>query len=273
MSDIISLHNLSLDERLKLYNKAIELHRRGLGKRKIAQMLGISESTVSSWIYKGIKPDDTQKYLELGRKEYDIDLSPSFELSYIIGVVMGDGWISTVGRQHQIGLATKDKEFAEEFCRCLKKVIKGSDPKIGVKKDPRFGRTLYIVKINSRKLVNFIQSVNEAYLTKNYPEGFLRGLFDSDGYVTYHRKSYARRVALVNTSLQLLQMVKRILSSVFGIESKIYEKGVPDTPVIKGKKKVYLLAISKKEDIVKFYRFIGFTIKRRMKKLEEIVYG
>jgi predicted transcriptional regulator/Holliday junction resolvase-like predicted endonuclease len=54
---------LSYDERNLLYNKAMGLRRQGLGKRRIAKLLGISEATVSEWLHRGAKPPSGIKSL------------------------------------------------------------------------------------------------------------------------------------------------------------------------------------------------------------------
>ena len=43
--------------KLENYSKAIELHKNGLGSRRIARNLGIKESMVAGWIYYGTKPE------------------------------------------------------------------------------------------------------------------------------------------------------------------------------------------------------------------------
>jgi hypothetical protein len=56
-------------------------------------------------------------------------LRPSEELAYVIGVKVGDGYAGksrhTVKSYNRvrIGLKVKDREFAEEFGRCLAEVL------------------------------------------------------------------------------------------------------------------------------------------------------
>lgn len=45
----------NLQERLQLYHEAVELHKRGLGSRKISKLLGVPRPTVLTW-FRGAKP-------------------------------------------------------------------------------------------------------------------------------------------------------------------------------------------------------------------------
>lgn len=59
-------------------------------------------------------------------------LTPSSSLAYILGVIMGDGYISVYkrkeGTHYKIGLNVKEKKFALEFLSELKQI--GLNPNI-----------------------------------------------------------------------------------------------------------------------------------------------
>jgi intein-encoded DNA endonuclease-like protein len=101
---------------------------------------------------------------------------------------------------------------------------------------------------------------------------FLRGLFDSEAYV--HKAGY---IYLYNTNYELLVYAQRLLWRYFGIESTgpwpHKQKGTtsyePKTGrLIETKKDCYCIYI-RAESLPNFYRYIGFTIKRKQKRLEE----
>ena len=111
-----------------MYDYVVALRRDGLTYGRIIEEvrrrhgLRISKSLISEWLravhnpYNGRRPS-----IEL--------LKPSEDLAYVIGVVLGDGYVSKKrrvikGYNHvRIGLEARDREFVEEFARCLTKVL------------------------------------------------------------------------------------------------------------------------------------------------------
>ncbi|MEM4574361.1 MAG: hypothetical protein QXF45_07480 [Candidatus Caldarchaeum sp.] len=63
-----------------------------------------------------------------------LSLKPSKELAYIIGAVVGDGYVYRYQRhekhstEFRIGIHVKDVDFASEFSRCLSEVLKRRPP-------------------------------------------------------------------------------------------------------------------------------------------------
>jgi intein-encoded DNA endonuclease-like protein len=101
----------------------------------------------------------------------------------MIGVCLGDGYTYENSAGYIIRLQAKDKEFVEEFGRCLGNVL-GRKP-IRPLKDAR--RT-YAVVATSKTLYELLKKPVDLKRIKKYVEhckkctaAFLRGLFDSDG--------------------------------------------------------------------------------------------
>jgi len=90
---------------------------------------------------------------------------------------------------------------------------------------------------------------------------FLRALFDAEGYVSKYGHIYIH-----NTNYELLEYAKKLLRRRFGIEATgpwpaSQNRRYPDS-------KYYYLYI-KSSCNANFYRRIGFTIRRKQKRLEE----
>jgi intein-encoded DNA endonuclease-like protein len=197
-------------------------------------------------------------------------LEPSEDLGYVIGVRLGDGYTYEKSRSYVIGLKAKDKEFVEEFGRRLGNIL-GRRP-IRPWKDTK----TYTVKAASKTLYELLRKPVDLKRIRKYVEhckkctaAFLRGLFDSEGCVSKNGYIY-----LHNTNYELLVYAQRLLRR-FGIESTgpwpSTKKGT--TKYIRGKRyktneDCYYIYI-RAESLPKFYRFIGFTIRRKQKRLEE----
>ena len=202
----------------------------------------------------------------------------------MIGVKLGDGYTTKKRRtirsynSVRIGLKVKDREFAEEFARCLAKVLGRQPPKPFYDKH-KHGQ--YVVEVHSETLYELLKKpVNLDELRKyiEHCEGcmasFLRGFFDSEGSVD--KRGYIRTY---NTDLVLLTYVKELLEQRFCVEvtgprpkdkrGGIFQDPITGKPYIR-KKDCYYIHIRTCCNLT-FYRKVGFTIKRKQKRLENYI--
>ena len=206
-------------------------------------------------------------------------LRPSEELAYVIGVKVGDGYAGksrhTVKSYNRvrIGLKVKDREFAEEFGRCLAEVL-GRRPI-----NPRYRKSLgrYVVEIRSQTLYELLKKPTDLERLKKYIEhcerctaAFIRGFADSEGCVK--KGGY---IFIYNTDYELLTYVKDLLK-LLGIEStgpwpkRLQGKTFYDPKTMKRytyKKECFHIYIRAGSN-VNFYKNIGFTIGRKQRHLE-----
>lgn len=201
------IKDLPVSERMRLYNRAMELHKEeGLGKRRIAKKLGILVTTAGSWVNGGQRPNrSSSKFRDWKPRE-------SGDLSYILGVLRGDGGAYKLGTSYVVKLECKDKEFAKAFRNSLN----------GIRLNPWLSKygPYWEVGASGKGFVEWVISLTLED-TKEAVEGhecdFLRGFYDSDGSLrTPHHE-----IRFTNNDLNLLLLVQRMLSSL-GIESKIY---------------------------------------------------
>jgi intein-encoded DNA endonuclease-like protein len=261
--------------RIKIYNDVHKLRKRGLSyteiRKEIYRKYGvwINTPTISRWL-RGLSSPYNRRYipsLEL--------LKPSEDLGYVIGVRLGDGYTYEKINGHLIGLKAKDKEFVEEFGRRLANVLGRKPIRPIFRKD--IGK--YVIEITSKTLYELLRKPIDLKRIRKHVEhcpkctaAFLRGLFDSEGSVS--KSGY---VTLANTNYEMLVYAQRLLWRYFGIEStgpwphtrKGTTKYDPMTgKQFKAKKDCYYIYIQA-ESLPKFYRHIGFTIKRKQKRLED----
>ncbi len=181
-------------------------------------------------------------------------LSP--EKAYVLGVLCGDAHINPKSIRFEIRY---DEEFTKEFAKCIKKIY-------GIKYNyyyykPRNSYVLYVSsQIISKDLMRYgdfntytwvtpksILNSNDIKIIGNY----LKGLFDSEGYVG---PNYVSMSSISNGIKDLPSLLNKLK-----INSKIYKYG-----------KYYSLGIRKQENLKKFQKLVNFIIIRKKEKLNLI---
>ncbi|MEM2554607.1 MAG: LAGLIDADG family homing endonuclease [Nitrososphaerota archaeon] len=264
---------LPLEIRAKIYDDVIELRKQGLSytqiQRKIYEKYGrrISLSQICFWLNK--------KHHPLGKVNKFDDKSSS-ELAYIIGTILSDGNIYFGDKNCILRLAVKDYEFAEEFGRCLAKVLGRKEPY-----KPFWSRKqkLWVVEGYSILLYKFLDRPFEElkpYIehSKKTISAFIRALFDGEGSM----RKYKRQLELYNTNKELLSYTQYLLKRCFDIDTTgpyLASKAgtiryFPNSVITKTTKDNYYLRI-RTNSLLNFYKYIGFTIKRKKQRLIKAV--
>jgi intein-encoded DNA endonuclease-like protein len=268
--------------RIKLYDDVVALRRGGLTYKGIIEEIyrrygvRLSKSHISYWLRGVHSPYN-------GRLIPSLELlKPSEELAYVIGVKVGDGYVGKKSRVRKgynyvwIGLKARDREFVEEFARCLAKVLGRRQIR------PRFRDDVgkYVVEVRSRTLYELLKKPVDLDRLKKYVEhcercvaAFLRGFADSEGSV--NKRGY---ICIYNTGQRLLTYIMDLLRR-FNIEStgpRIHvQRGTIINDPERGMKysrnkdchRLHIRASSN----MSFYRYIGFTITRKQMRLENYV--
>jgi len=248
------------------YIKAFELRKEGFTYEEITKILKLKfANAVYGWIKRGYHPQG--KFLSINHNKL------SNELAYVLGAVEGDGYLGFGkfrGRITKgcIGLEVKDKDFALCFKDNLEK---WSGLSVSFRKrnnTDRFVSTLF-----SLRAAQFINKYNINSLVKansKLKSNFLRGLFDSEGNVSGSNldrpKISTRFIGFFNTNLKLIYLVKKLLESL-GIEIQNIDKRIGGFK----NSLCYRLRIGGKENLKRFRDKIGFSIKRKNKKLDDIL--
>ena len=116
-----------------------------------------------------------EKMRELAEEnKIEIDWGNKAKISYIVGVVHGDGYDDSKGT---IGLEVKDQEFADKFMENLRI--------IGLNPNSKMRRGKINVWAASIELVSWLNAVENEIrdwlLNEGSPWDYIEGLYDSDG--------------------------------------------------------------------------------------------
>jgi len=222
-------------------------------KTEIKRRLGIwiPPTTIYGWINRRRKPNI-------------VPLKICSELGYVIGTLMTDCTCSSMVR-----LKVRDKDYAEAFVNALN-MVTGKVYK--VKENGGF----FIVMMHGSVLRYIVKSGLWRVIAYLYPKAWLQGLFDGDGGVGVSigmKKEFRVVVTLTNSNISLLLFVKQLLERIMTIQCSLYlclRKG-ERTRISVPRRDCWELRIERQEDIIKFYKNIGFRIQRKQKKLKDTV--
>jgi len=244
----------------------------GWGYRRISKFLTemhdihVPKSTVQNWIL-GIHNPARRLH------RYFVP-TPSEELSYIIGAVLGDGYVTEDRGNGIVGFTNKDQDLLLHYLSCLSKIL-------GVAKAGRITSGCYAVSkatIKCRLLAIFLRKpLRElAPFIAKHPAQFIRGFFDAEGsaIITISQGRLTAGVNASNTDVRLLRYISRLLQSSFQVHSSITIQRKPWRAVIHGKpvqfkKTVFGLSVRRMRDVQVFASKIGFASARKQMALEE----
>lgn len=137
-----------------------------------------------------------------------LEYSPA--LSYVLGVVLGDGWVYSNKHAYFIGLEAQDRKFCESFKAALLKI--GLKP--STFKADKYWRTT----CSSKLFYNWFNSLTSQQIkliAKEYPVDFIRGFYESEGcFSRYKSKGYFYThlsIIISNTDETLIRLAKDIL--------------------------------------------------------------
>ncbi len=271
--------HIPLDKRLLLIERARELHRQGLGYRRIQRILyeeygvHIHRSTLSYWLRNIHTPYGRIKQLD----KTDMD-----SYAYIIGASIGDAYLRMKKdvegyMKHLIIMRVRDREFIEEYNRRLMKIIPGLKPKIKQGRRGFYETTIYN-KLLWLEIKKYQENPSKIYQDlKNNKQHFLKGIYDAEGFISVSvGRFFSGSICLINTSYDLCSVVSRFLTEL-GMYNRIETIDRRGEPVVvdgwlgRVNKIVYIVIFSSYRNIIRFRDLIGFTIRRKMEKLNDFI--
>lgn len=174
-------------------------------------------------------------------------------------------------------LKVRSYDFAKEFAECAAKILRKTDS-YWVRRVHGDDGDWFLVKVTSQMLYSFVQkSLQEQKpLIEVFPEGFLRGFFTAEGnpYVSVEnaaRPYLSVGVDATNSDPELLKLAIDLLIKLG------FKTGKARVTTSKGertnfgiaKNTVYVFSLSRREDILRFAKEIGFADSAKNAKLAD----
>ncbi len=255
------------------------LYKGGKSARQVGKELNISHARVLQLLKKeNVSRRSVTKIIP--NKNYK-KLIP--ERAYILGVMCGDGCIFS-GMAHKgkwdyklyiIHLSVKDKDFVDEFMRCIRKVY-GIVPSLYYRDRNKLNNkwsNIWVAKISRKKvyddLSHYKLGTNDWEIPKeiktsgdlNIIGSFLKGFYDSEGSVLKGPRSF--NIVVHSNNLRGLLEIKYLLKKI-GIDScKMMKDKRPN------RNPTFFFAILKRKNLEIFLNEVGFSIQRKQNKLIE----
>lgn len=265
-----------------------DLYASGLSSWAIAKKFNTHHSNILYHLKRsGIKRRDRSSAAKEGVKARRIiikkhkissNLKLNEDLSYILGVIAGDGYIDYNDKRQTyfIGLSATDKEFVEKFRKTLFNFFKIEPTNEFRKSKVKNWNDQYVTRLCSKEACGFISSIGNFKKSnwrvpemiknsnKKIKSFFLKGFFDSEGEID--KKS--GRIGATSMNLVGLEKVGGLLRDL-GIRYTIIKKKDlrPNT------NQKYVLRVHDKRSINIFYKEIGFTIIRKQNVLKNILFS
>lgn len=215
-------------------------------------------------IYNVLNNGNLTRCISEGRNP-NIDLTKKKEMSYILGVLVGDGtcYSNSNKKIYSTTLRVTDKEFSDSFKKaCMDIGIKTSYYLIKYK-NPRH-KDSHQTSFYSRIFCEWYKQLSICDI-KDYIKGneleFLRGFYESEGSIFVKKQPNKMFLTITNTNIQLIDLCKEIIDSM-GMSSKVYKYKVKN----RNHKPIYVITIYVSKDIKTFLENVNPCIKTNPRK-------
>jgi len=202
----------------------------GLSSREIARRCNVSKSTVLNWLKRHkIDPrslSNAHRYRDTYRKK-EFSSEPSEDLAYIVGVLLGDGWIKKNQGNYKTGLISSDKAFNESFYKSLEAI--DLNPSM-YKNGKGYWETIaysksffeWWSKMSTEKIWNFVSG------RKELKRELIKGFYESEGTLAEYR------VRMYNSDKEILYLIQKALTNL-QFETSITQKETHTLSILGGK--------------------------------------
>ena len=252
------IYKISKKEIYRLYNKERK------STLEIAKLYGCSQWTIWSLLNKyNIEARDANDYHKWKAPPNQIkptlDITPN--LSYIIAVILGDGWIYKRGYCYFVCLQATDKIFCYKFKESLNK--------IGLKPSMFKRKNCWRVIASSKIFYEWFESLKDKdieEIAKKYPIEFIRGFYESEGnFSIYKSKKYnfiSSTITILNTNKEYINLIKELLEYL-NFHPTLHKR---NNKYGYGYKPIWALSIARKLEVKRFLELIKPCIKKGEKR-------
>lgn len=193
-----------------------------------------------------------------------IKIKPTTDWGYLIGLVLGDGWLNARNGSYRVGVSSTRSEIVQQYYNvCEELGIHSSYYSIG---------SFYCSEVCAKALYEYLRPCkyedfhfmipSMVYKSRRMACGFLQGFFDADGGV-YKTNGGNTAVSIQCWSKHIENLCQvRDLLNIVGIKSYLHKE----------KKKLISarLCISDYENRCLFRSLVGFKIERKQKRLDNM---
>lgn len=185
-----------------------------------------------------------------------LDNSPC--IAYILGVMLGDGWVYKRKNLYTIGLDSKDRVFCEKFREKLQ-IVNLNSCLVKLKKK-EIWRTL----ATSKLFFTWFESLGFKEIEKiayACPLEFIEGFYESEGCISrtvskvYGRVRYS--VIIVNTNKNLMTLMLKLLTNLGFNPTLNVRKSKPP------RKPIWALCLLRQNEVSSFFNKIQPCIKKK----------
>ena len=250
-----------------LKQKVVELLNNGHSIPEIAKKLKVNYDSIRLFLKKKLSEEEYSFIKSTNRRLLEESKLLTPELSYILGVMYGDGHFG-VG---QIRLGTKDKDFINHFMDVLERWCNKQPSQ---RKFMKYNKPYYECYLSFKDATTFIKKVigdrtviPTIIQNSNDPiimTVFIKGFSDSEGTIVT-QKNGANFLKIYNQKKLVLHQIKDMFLKLGFDENKVYI-------AFNNKAKngdVYAIRMCYKDQLKLFYEKIGFTIQRKQQKLAQ----
>ena len=231
-----------------------------LSTLELAKKYNCSQWTIrSNLIKKGVKLRNSSEFLRWKPPANQIKplTNPSMNLSYILGVLLGDGWLYNYKNNYFIGLDTIEYNFSNSFFKSLKTI--NLNPNI-FKKGVKYWRTI----ASSKLFYQWFNNLDFKEIKKiidNYPKDFLRGIYESEGClgVNFNKNNNKKYliITIVSCEEETINLTKLLIEKL-GLHPRLNLRH-PRPP----RKPIWALNLGKQDEIKRFLYLINPCIKNK----------
>ncbi|CAD5245342.1 ATPase, T2SS/T4P/T4SS family [Thermococcus camini] len=216
----------------------------------------------------GIPPEEAQYLISVNSRPVRIVREVDEKLSYAVGVILGDGYISSNG--YYVSATFDDSSYMNAFTSALSEFLPKSEPEI--KRNNGYTVVTYGSKI-------FAEFLNRAFgIPKGRKENidvpdlvlsnddllryFIAGLFDADGYVDENGPAVILTTRSENLARKVWYALQRL--GIVSTVSRVKNKGYKDSLIFR-------VTVRGVDDLIRFNRSVPLMHSRKKAKLEGLI--